>query len=226
MTPVAIVSGAEQGLGQTLALHLLHAGYDVRNLPGEVCREGKWAIEHHLDGLNIHINDLKVVINNFGINHLSWIGETPEEDEAIVNVNVMAPYWVINHLVRRLYIARVINVASQTYRVPQRTTALYCASKAALVQLTRVMARELAPKGWIINAIAPGKIMGTEMQQLTDEQVLTLRGWTEKEAERYAEGLVPAGRFTYRAEVATAIMDMLKLPDYVNGTVIDMTGGA
>lgn len=225
MTSVAIVSGAEQGLGQTIALHLLHAGYDVRNLSGDVIREGKRAIEMELDRFNIASPTL-TLINNFGINHLSWIGETPEEDAEILNINVLAPYWIINHLVSHSYIGRVINVASQTYRVPQRTTALYCASKAALVHLTRVMARELAPKGWIINAIAPGKIMGTEMQRLTDEQVLTLRGWTEKEAEHYAEGLVPAGRFTYRAEVASAIMNMLKLPDYVNGTVLDMTGGA
>lgn len=170
---------------------------------------------------------LDVLILNHGINHLSWIGDTPPEDEAIMLTNVMAPYWVLNKLVsmRKRKPMRVVFITSQTYRVPQRTTALYCASKAALEMMMRVAARELAPHGWVINAVAPGKIEDTMMSYLTDKQVMELRGWKREAMDEYAKALVPMGRFTTKAEVATAVLKLLELPDYINGTTINVTGG-
>jgi 3-oxoacyl-[acyl-carrier protein] reductase len=165
------------------------------------------------------------VINNHGINHLSWIGQTLPDDEQILLQNVMGPYWVINSLVAAGQVCRAINIASATYRVPQRCTSLYCASKAALVQMTKVMARELAPKGWVINALAPGLIEDTIMAHQTNQQVRQLRGWGAMEANAYALNMVPMDRYTNKAEVVDAIWKILDLPDYINGTVIDMMGG-
>lgn len=221
----ALITGAEQGLGQAISHDLrMHLSVDVVNLRGAIIREGKAAIEAELASMDLSGCDL--LINNFGINHLSWIGQTPDADEAILRVNVLGPYWIVNWLVaNRLGPMTVVNIASQTYRIPQRTTALYCASKAALVQLTKVMARELAPAGWVINALAPGKIRDTEMSERTDAQVLGLRGWSEAEAEEYAVKLIPMERFTSRLEVAEAVRRLLAMPNYVNGTVLDMTGG-
>jgi len=87
------------------------------------------------------------------------------------------------------------------------------------------MARELAPFGWVINAVAPGKIEGTRMTELTDSQVLEIRGWKEEDAIRYALKNIPMGRFTDIAEIADLVVKVLDLPDYVNGTVIDSSGG-
>lgn len=223
---VAIVTGARQGLGQTIVERLEARDVECLCPPPEVNFKGKREIEAWCSAFDAARATL--LVNNFAINHLSWIGETEEEDEAIFRVNVMAPYWFVNW--RRAnadYGCRVLNIASQTYRVPQRTTALYCASKAALVQMTRVMARELAPHNWVVNALAPGKILGTEMTMLTDLQVEELRDFgNREEAESYAKGLIPAGRFTNREEVARmAVQLLLDTPDYVNGAVIDMMGG-
>lgn len=219
----ALVTGGEAGLGAGIVARLAES-HDVIIMPGAVIRRGEEAIDEF-----IHDEDfdgLTVVVNNFGINHLSWIGETDPTDAEIVAVNLLAPYWVINSLVAHGHgPARVINIASQTYRIAQRTTALYCASKAGLVQMGRVMARELAPQGWIVNTLAPGKITDTEMARLTDAQVLSLRHWTIEEAERYSTTLVPMGRYTSVAEVSAMVMLMLDMPDYVNGSVIDMMGG-
>lgn len=224
----ALVTGAEQGLGATVAQQLSFRKIDVTRLSRHAVLEGKDQIDAELDAYLAtgHLDECGIIINNFGINHLSWIGETPEADEAIYRVNVMGPYWVINWFVAHGYRnMRVVNVASQTYRVAQRTTSLYCASKAALVQLTKVMARELAPSGWIINAIAPGKITDTTMAEMTDAQVLTLRGWDKETADGYAHSLIPMERFTTCGEVTEAILKLLGMPAYVNGTVLDMTGG-
>lgn len=226
----ALVTGGEQGLGAAIhdRLMQLYPNSDrVVSMPGSMIRG------RDLDYISDALKDLfhrygpfDTVVNNYGINHLSWIGTTPMEDADILHCNVMVPYWVINTLVRlKNGPARVLNIASQTYRVPQRCTALYAASKAALVQLTKVMARELAPQGWVINALAPGKIWDTQMSRMTDEQVRQLRGWTDSEASVYAEGLIPMKRFTSREEMANLAIEILEMQNYVNGAVIDAMGG-
>jgi NAD(P)-dependent dehydrogenase (short-subunit alcohol dehydrogenase family) len=198
-------------------------GHEVTDLPGNIIQEGPAKIEHFIQGID---KKPDIIINNFGINHLSWIGQTPPEDEAIIRANLLGPYWVINYAHKHgIGPCRVVNVASQTYRVAQRCTTLYCASKAGLVQMTKVMARELAGEGWVINAVAPGKIMDTEMSYLTDDQVVQLRGWAPSQADKYALSNIPAGRFTTRSEVSDAVMKVLTLPAYVNGTVIEIMGG-
>ena len=182
----------------------------------------KYAIDKRIDECPFMID---TVINNFGINHLSWIGSTPDGDEAIMRINTMGPYWVINKLVQIGNPCQVVNISSQTYRIPQRCTTLYCASKAALVQMTKVMARELAPQGWVINAFAPGKIFGTKMSEMTDDQVLALRGWSIEEADKYSLSNIPMERFTSINEAADIVKSILGIPAYVNGACIDATGG-
>lgn len=218
-----LITGIDGSLGDRL--HTLDPYFPINiGITNKEMEAGKESIEKKIDSYLEFVN-ITHVINNYGINHLSWIGETEEWDENILISNVMSAYWVINHLVKRKQVCRVVNVASATYRVPQRCTSLYCASKAAMVQMTRVMARELAPKGWIINAIAPGLIEDTRMARMTNDQVLNLRGWGKEEAHEYAMKLIPMGRPTNTEEVAKAIYKILALPDYINGSVIDMMGG-
>lgn len=217
-----LVTGSDSSLGQKLMSTVPKGSEFI----GMVSREmgSKKSIDNRIKEI-LQNGPVSKVINNWGINHLSWIGETPDYDQDIFIHNVMAPYWTINALVAHKQVCRVVNVASATYRVPQRGTSLYCASKAALAMMTKVMARELAPSGWVINAIAPGLIEDTRMSELTNEQVLNLRGWTKEEADGYARKLIPMGRYTDRKEVAEAIWKIFDLPAYVNGTIIDMMGG-
>lgn len=91
--------------------------------------------------------------------------------------------------------------------------------------MTRVQARELAPKGWQINCFAPGKIKDTLMSRLTDQQVLDLRGWDSATAEAYAAGNVPIGRFMDSEEAARNCLNILGFSNYVNGALIECTGG-
>lgn len=185
-------------------------------------------ITEFLEANKSTVQCLECVVLNDGTNHLSWIGTTNMADAEILHRNVMLPYWTLNELVRIRGVdkpMRVIFVTSQTYRVPQRTTALYCASKAALTMIMKVAARELAPWGWVINAVAPGKITDTKMSVMTDEQVEELRGWTQDEADQYALKMIPAKRYTNREEVVKTILHVASLPPYVNGTIIEVMGG-
>ena len=219
-----LVTGHDQGLGKAIfELAKEGLGYNVHGIYGCNMRCGD---KNRIAESMSLLPNITHVVNNYAINHLSWIGDTPSVDEDIILTNIMGPYWVINELVRKGNPpCRVVNVASMTYKVPQRCSALYCASKAALVQMTKVMARELASKGWQINAIAPGAIADTRMTRLTGQQVLKLRGWGGQEADKYMLSLIPMGRITSRNEVAHAIMNLLESELYINGAVLDMTGG-
>ena len=223
MTKNLLIVGSDSSLGRELSSQGVFNGYNVIKYNSYTFEKLK-NIRFDLDML-IGDRQIDYVINNWGINRLSHIGTTGWVDEDILHHNVMIPYLVIDCLVNNNQTCRVINVASATYRVNQRCTTLYSASKAALVQMTKVMARELAPKGWVINAVAPGKIEDTRMSELTDKQVLELRGWTEEQANDYAISNIPMGRFTTRKEVAEAIYLMFKMPAYVNGSVLDIMGG-
>jgi NAD(P)-dependent dehydrogenase (short-subunit alcohol dehydrogenase family) len=220
-----LITGGEQGLGKGIVDAIL-SDHDpetnVVNISGQRIR--RWHPDEF--GTLQTSGPYDVVINNFGINHLSRLGETHFSDSEIMRVNVMIPYWVMNALAQSQpkHPTKVINIASQTYRIPQRNTALYCASKAALVQLSKVAAREMAPH-WQVNCVAPGRIVGTEMDRLTQTQVRELRGWDQEEADRYAESLIPMGRFTTVDEVVRVVLGALVMPNYVSGTVIEAFGG-
>ena len=157
---VAVVTGTHPGgLGETIKELLAINDYVVTEYGSDVTFEGA---KKFFDDYKYPRID--VLINNYGIDKLNWIGEIEEEDYKVIDVNLKGVSIVVNELVKRGYkYTNILNVCSQTYRVAQRCTSLYCASKAGLAQMTRVMARELAPKGFIVNAIAPGKILGTLM---------------------------------------------------------------
>ena len=221
---VAVVTGDTQGLGQGIASIMKLNGIQVLDYG---TRDTFQSINAFFDGMEERgIGKIDFLVNNYGINKLNWLGSIEEDDYKVIDVNVKLPTFVVNELVKRsLGPTRILNIASQTYRVAQRCTTLYCASKAAVVQMTKVMARELAPYGYVVNALSPGKIEGTTMTQMTDAQVLQLRGWTAEQADEYALSMIPAGRFTTIEEMSLTAVKILSLPAYVNGCIIDATGG-
>lgn len=242
----AIVTGCHQGgLGEMLYKTLSINGYAVYDISlrhrettaydqdffhKSMIRILKNISKSYIDG-HLDISYPAVIINNFGINKLGWIGTLGKEHFDIIDKNLKWPLMVVDALVRNYQPAspiyrsiRIINISSQTYRVAQRCTSAYCASKAGLSHLTKVMARELAPTV-IVNAIAPGLIEDTEMSHRTNQQVLDLRGWGGNQAEKYAKSLVPMHRWTTREEVAEAVLKLINMPDYVTGHTLDMTGG-
>lgn len=224
----ALVTGCGTGgLGDELASTMEMNGIEVfrvKNKEDGVDKRQEEAIQVFFKGLPKDIM-FDYVVNVYGRNHLNWIGDLGQEDYNLMGCNVNVPLAVIDELVRRNNPCRILNIASQTYRVAQRCTAAYCASKAAVVQMTKVAARELAGRGYVINALAPGKIEGTQMSEKTDAQVNQLRGWNKESADQYSASNIPAQRNTTKEEVALAVLKILALPDYINGSVIDMTGG-
>lgn len=166
------------------------------------------------------------VVYSVGINRLDWIKDISLEDfRRVMDVNVWGFLSLIKALDSVGYPVNVVAVTSDAAWRPMRTSAVYCASKAALEMAVRIASREYAPKGWRVNAVAPGKVDNTVMTRYVDETVPELRGWSPEQAEAYEISSSPLGRKISRWEVADVIAQVLLGPAAQTGEIIAVNGG-
>ena len=139
--------------------------------------------------------------------------------EYTFGVNVTGPFIATRELVKRLLDEDrqgcVVNIASQAAFLGSTSGHLpYDASKGALVSMTRAVAREVAPHGIRVNAIAPGMVM-TEMVAAI---------WEERK-DRYLSK-IPLNRIAEPEEIANVVVFLASdASSYMTGTTLDLTGG-
>lgn len=181
---VALVTGSARGIGAALAMGLAQAGADVavsdmvdslevaRDTQSKVEAEGVRSATYSLDVLDlpsipraIHkvVKDfgrLDVLVNNAGIRIKKAALEVTEADwDATVDTNLKGLFFCAQAAVRPMIdqgSGRIINIASQLAVVGMEDRAPYCASKAGVAGLTRVLALEWMKYGVTVNAIGPG----------------------------------------------------------------------
>lgn len=170
---------------------------------------------------------LDAVVFSVGVNYLDWIGQLEMfHVRDMASTNYLGFINLLDILVR--HVGRpldIVAISSDAAERPMRTSIGYCASKAALNMAVRVAARELGPKGWRVNAVAPGMIAGTNMTASVEDQVMQKRGWSENEMldyERQQE--VVQGRI-HPFEVAQVVYDLVLGPTHMNGSIITLNGG-
>lgn len=180
-----------------------------------------WQLRRHID-----IFDPTDAVYSVGVNELDWIKDLERDSFSdLMDINVWGFLSTIQELQRTVGAKNVVAVTSDAAWRPMRTSAAYCASKAALEMAVRVASRELAPAGWRINAVAPGKVEDTAMTSYVDERVLELRGWTVEAAEAYEVASTPLGRKVTKREVAEVIWSVLNGPKAQTGEIIAVNGG-
>ncbi len=185
----ALVTGAGQGIGLATARRLLEDGFHVvmvdRNpeplaTAAGVLREQNHSVEHHalsitdraaVAALMASLPRLDVLVNNAAI---FWDGKfndiTEDDFKAMYEVNVVGTFIMSQEAVKVMKRgARIVNVASRAY-LAGYAHAPYITSKAGTVGLTRGMAFDLAEKGILVNAIAPGLVETDMFRSLTPER--------------------------------------------------------
>ena len=182
----ALVTGGTRGIGMMIARGLLQAGArvvissrsaeactqaqdrlspfgDVHAIPADLSRHDE--CRRIADLVTNDAQHLDILVNNAGAMWREPLATFPDEAwDTVIDLNLKAPFWLVQALLPVLRLAgtaddpaRIINIGSIAgIHVAQSPNYSYAASKAALHQLTRVLARELGPQHVTVNAIAPG----------------------------------------------------------------------
>ena len=226
-----VVTGANRGIGQAVALAFLNQGWPVVALArtaGSLEALTELAGPHRgaLEGLACDVADGEalqrtcallqarprppaVLVNNAGVSLGAPLERTSRAElERLLAINTVAPYLLCAALVPAMARAgggRVVNIASLAGLRGIRYTSAYCASKHALVGLTRALAVEWADRGVTINAVCPGWTQ-TDMLQRAVQAVSEKTRRTEEEARAALLGPVPLGRAVTPEEVAALVL--------------------
>ncbi|NIH82431.1 SDR family oxidoreductase [Amycolatopsis viridis] len=161
-----------------------------------------------------------IIVNNAGIGRSADLTSLTEDGfDEVFAVNVRAPFFIVQEGLKRLRDAgRIINISSGAAHLAMPEAIAYGATKSALDNFTRNLAKELGPRGITANSVAPGIID-------TDVNAGWLRG--NPEAEAHAASLAALGRVGRPEDVAD-IVAFLASDDarWVTGKVVDATGGS
>ena len=239
-TRVAVITGGAQGIGYATAERLLRSGasvvlWDIDAAKLAEARSSLAALGA-VDGSVVELTDdaavhaaaaqvvtahgrIDILVNNAGItggNAATWELD-PAVWRRVVEVNLIAPYLtcraVVPHMLKREW-GRIVNIASVAGKEGNPNASHYSASKAGLIALTKSLAKEVATKGILVNAITPAVARTAMFEQMTQGHI------------DYMLGKIPMGRFVEVDEIA-AMVAWLSSEDcsFSTGAVFDLTGG-
>lgn len=165
-----------------------------------------------------NFKQFEILVNNSGIRRDSVVGMMSVEDwDAVIHTNLTGTYHMsklaVQHLMRHRY-GRIINITSPIGRYGFAGQANYAASKAGQEAFTRSLSKEVASRKITVNCVSPGFIDTDFIADLPEDQ-----------RKKYL-GQVPVKRFGTVEEVARAVLFLADRDSaYVNGTVLEITGG-
>jgi len=193
-------------------------GVEVLPVPGDVSKHADVAEMFRLTEASL--GPVDVLVNNAGIWPTALVKDMDEREwNATLAVNLTGPFLTCREGVRRWLgggrPGRIVNVVSQAAFLGATTGhAHYAASKAGVVALTVSLAREVAPQGIQVNAVAPG-MMSTEMA----------REALDKSQAEYLKR-IPLGRIADATEVAAVVVFLCSgRASYMTGATVDVSGG-
>ncbi|MEN7342324.1 MAG: 2-dehydro-3-deoxy-D-gluconate 5-dehydrogenase KduD [Pseudomonadota bacterium] len=238
---VAIVTGANTGLGQAMAVAIAGAGANValvgRSAPDEtlemITSQGGNAAAVMADlgdpdavlsvvaNAESAVGPVDILVNNAGIiRREDALSFTEGDWDDVLNINLKAPFFLAQSAAKSMVnggrSGKIINVASLLSLQGGIRVASYTASKSGLAGLTRLLANEWASSGINVNAIVPGYFATNNTQALRQDDVRN----------RQILERIPAGRWGDPSDLGGAAVFLAsKASDYVHGSLIPVDGG-
>ncbi len=238
---ISIVTGAARGLGRSIALDLARREADIVvcdvNLEGteavaaEVRYLGRRAlslkvdvskasdVSRMVDRVMKEFGRIDILVNNAGICQVAPIEEITEEDwDRVMTVNLKGVFLcskAVMGVMKRQRSGRIVNMGSVAGKLGGISTAAnYSVSKAGVICFTKALAREMAPYGVTVNAVAPG-VITTDM---------TL-GITKGDFSNYLRN-IPLGTIGSPEDIAYAVAFLAsEEARYITGEILDVNGG-
>jgi 2-deoxy-D-gluconate 3-dehydrogenase len=230
----ALVSGAGRGLGRAIADGLAELGAEVIGTSRDPAEAKRIADRYGTAPTTVDVTDIAsfpdivenawpidILVNNAGVNVPQSVLDVDEASwDLVLDTNLKGAFFLSQAVVRKMLAdgraGSIINVGSQAGEVGIEERSAYCASKAGLHQITKVMALELARENIRVNAVAPTFV-------LTDLTKVTLNNpeWRARVLDR-----IPAGRFAEPADIAGAVAFLAgPTAAMVTGHVLLVDGG-
>ena len=237
---VAIVTGGAQGIGYACAERMLRSGaavllwdIDARLLAEAAERLGalgrvasavvelsnEAAVAAATARAVAELGRIDILINNAGItggNGVTWELD-PAVWRRVLEVNLVAPFLTCRAIVPQMLeqgYGRIVNIASVAGKEGNPNASHYSASKAGLIALTKSLAKELATKGVLVNAVSPAAAKTAIFDSMTAQHI------------EFMLSKIPMGRFLEVGEAA-AMVAWLASEDcsFSTGAVFDLSGG-
>ena len=237
LSKTALITGASRGIGKAAAHAFAQAGYSLiltcRSSPDALravaeqlsadypvsCTavQADMGCEEDVNRLFSRISDLDVLVNNAGIAHLGLLSDmTSAEWHRILSVNLDSCFYTCRAaipLMLKKHRGSIVNISSVWGAQGASMEVAYSASKGGVNAFTKALAKELAPSGIAVNAIACGVIDTAMNGCLSASELAALR---EE---------IPADRLGTPEEVARLILQTAQAPSYMTGQIITIDGG-
>jgi len=215
---MVLVAGRDAQRGEQRVREIETLGGHAAFAPVDVTQRG--SIESLLDAALRHAQRVEMLVNGAGVNAASDYFDVRDEDwDRVLDSNLKAVHWGCQvfgrHMVDRGGGA-ILNIASVTADRPLSRVFAYSASKAAVVNLTQNVARELAPRGVRVNALCPGFFPAEQNRKILDA-----------ERTRAIMSQTPMARFGEAEELIGAALLLLspKAGSFITGTSLFVDGG-
>jgi len=237
---VALVTGASRGIGRAIALSLATAGAKVvvnyaqsaqaaEDLVQQIEAAGGHALALQADVAQVDqverlvaetvekLGPINILVNNAGITRDTLLLRMKLEDwQAVIDLNLTGVFLCTRAVSKGMLkqrSGRIINIASVAGQMGNPGQANYSAAKEGVIGFTKTVAKELAPRGITVNAVAPGFI-ATEMTENLPKGEEILK-------------FIPLGRFGQAEEVAGMVKFLAADPAaaYITGQVFNVDGG-
>ncbi|MDF2567649.1 MAG: short-chain dehydrogenase/reductase [Oscillospiraceae bacterium] len=198
MKKTALVTGASRGIGREIARQMAKQGYNViinyhhseslaKSLEQELLNDGSHAVaikadvsdlaqvKSMMDSVEQQFGGVDILINNAGIARQKLFTDTTEDEwDRIFDVNVKGVFHcckqVLPYMIRR-HQGKIINISSVWGMVGASCEVSYSSAKAAIIGMTKALAKEVGPSNIQVNCVAPGVIQ-TEMNQNLDAETI------------------------------------------------------